>query len=194
MSDTATIPMRDQRKIVLHHRHVAERVTRPETHADPQRAAEHVEQREGGVSHRPGSRHERHERPDDRDEACQHHRHPAVLLEERMRAIEMLPVQQRMRCVAAEDPRPDEMPDAVIHGVAENRRSREQQKEESHIERPGCRDRPGRKQQRVTRQKRGDDQTGLRKDDREEQAVDPDAVASDEFRQVNVEVQEEIDQ
>ena len=94
-----------------------------------------------------------------------------------------------MRCVAAKDPGPDEMPDAVIHGVAEDRRPGEQQKEESYIERPGCRDRPGSKQQRITGQEWGDDQTGLRKDDREEQAVDPYPVTPDEFRQVNVQVQ-----
>ena len=50
------------------------------------------------------------------------------------------------------------------------------------------------KEQRIARQKRRDHQPGLREDDEEQDRVDPDAVVRDQFEQVDVDVQEEIDE
>ena len=49
-------------------------------------------------------------------------------------------------------------------------------------------------QQRVARQEGHDDQTGFDKHDQEKQGIDPNAVHLDEFGQVFVDVEDEINQ
>ena len=57
---------------------------------------------------------------------------------------------------------------------------------------PVAHKRAGREQQRVARQKWRDDEARLGQDDREEDAVHPRSVGADEFQQMPVEVEEEI--
>ena len=89
---------------------------------------------------------------------------------------------------------PGRAADGVVHRVAGNRRRQQQNRGQPEVERAGRRQRAGRKEQRIARQKRRDDQAGLRKDDEEQDGVDPDAVVGHQLEQIAVDVKQEIDE
>src|SRR5262249_35766188 len=136
-------------------------------------------------------RHERHERADDRDEASEDHRLAAVLLEERVRAIEILLVQQAR--ARLKHTRSDETADAVVDRVAGEGGGDEQRQHRRDAQFARRAQGAGREQQRVAWKKRRDDESGLREDDREQNRVDPRPVVADELEQVPVEMEDEVD-
>ena len=119
-------------------------------------------------------------------------------LEELVGALDVLRVDQAVRerrAVAdAEQPRADAAADRVVHAVAENRGANQQEIAHPRVEHAGRAERADREEQRIARQKRRDDQAGLGKDDREQDAVDPGAVLLDELEQVSVEMKDKIDE
>ena len=121
-----------------------------------------------------------------------------MLLEERMRAIEIVAIEQPPRDPRsrrrAEDPRSDDAAGGVVDGIAGERGNREQHERERRAERAGGRQRPRRKEKRVARQKRCDHEAGLGEDDGEQQTIHPRSVGADELQEVLVEVEEEVDQ
>ena len=78
------------------------------------------------VGHVARAGNERHERSHDRHEPRDDDGLAAVLLEERMRLLEVLaveePVQPAALIVRGEDPRPEAAADAVVDRIAEDRR------------------------------------------------------------------------
>ena len=89
-----------------------------------------VVEREGAVGHIAGAGNERHERADDGHESCYDDRLAAVLLEEGVRLLQMLAVEQAMQAAALivrrEDLRAERAADAVVDGVADDGRGDEQ--------------------------------------------------------------------
>src|SRR6185436_15060209 len=119
-------PESHNREVVAHDGHVAERVAGAHTQPNPQHAPDDVVDGEGPISHRSGAGHEGHEGPDDGHEPREHHREPAMTLEERMRVREMLLVEQPLpetaSIVRGENPRTRDAAYLVVDGVADNRR------------------------------------------------------------------------
>ena len=85
-------------------------------------------------------------------------------------------------------------PDGIVELVAQDRRQREQHERQRQADESGARERTDDEQQRVARQEGHDDQAGLDEDDKEQQGIDPGAVAVDEGVQVLVDMEDEIDQ
>ncbi len=93
-SETITMPMVTSEKFCLMTGTLPKSKPAPRhkpTHAS---GADQVEEPEGGSRHRRRAGDERHEGPDDRDEAAEDDGLAAVLLEEGVRALEVLAVQQ----------------------------------------------------------------------------------------------------
>ena len=87
------------------------------------------------------------------------------------------------------------MADTVVHRVAENRRPSEQKKQTSAHR--ALRSLPTHRQQKSSESPGRNGVTTSPvsvKMIREQQSIDPDAVPTDEFGQVNIEVKQEIDQ
>ena len=113
-SETATIPIVTSEKFCLMIGTLPNSSPAP-THRPTQAAGAHqVVEPERRGRHAGGAGDEGHERADDRHEAPQDDRLAAVLLEERMRALEMFPIEQAMRnpgaILGAEHARADERP------------------------------------------------------------------------------------
>ncbi len=113
-------------------------------------------------------------------------------------ALQVVAIQQPMRTarwsVAVKTLGPIDPADGVVDGVAGERRGRQQAKRGGRTQRAGRGQRAGREQQRVARQKRRHDESGLREDDEEEERVDPGAVGGHEVEQMAVAVKDEIDE
>ena len=82
----------------------------------------------------------------------------------------------------------------VIHRGAEDGGDGEEDEEHADVEHRGRGQRAGREEERVARQEGGDHEPRLAEDDRREHGVGPDAVLRDDRREVDVDVQDEIDQ
>ena len=182
-----------QREVVLHHRHVAERVARARAHAHPQQRARHVEEHELLRRHLGRAGHKRHEGADDGDEAAGDDGHAAVLLEEGVRLGEVIAVQQPVHqaglVVGREHARAHEAPHRVVHRVAEDGRGDEQHRYHPDVERPGGRQRAGGEQQRIAGQEGRHDEARLGEDHDKQHAVHPQAVVGDERRQMHIKVE-----
>jgi hypothetical protein len=154
-------------------------------------AAEDVVTHETGIPHPADSGHEWGEGADDRHEPGDDDRAPAVLLVERMRAVEVF-LPEDADVVAVKDPWPDPVPDPVVHRVAQGGRASQDDNQPDRIKgAAGCQ-RPGEEQKRIAGEKRGNHQSCLGEDRDEQDGVCPDAVVPDDLRQVSIEVQEEI--
>ena len=84
--------------------------------------------------------------------------------------------------------------DPVVHVVAQDRRGGQEWNQDREPERPRRRQRSAREQERVAREERGHDDSRFHEDDQEEETVGRRAVRLHEFREVAVEVQEDVDE
>src|SRR6185436_594319 len=109
---------RDEREVLLDDGDVAEEQAGADTENHPRGGADEVVEAEGRRPHLRRAGHERDERADDRHEPPEDHRFSAVLFEERVRAREMLLVQELLHrasaIVRAEDFRADDAADGVV--------------------------------------------------------------------------------
>ena len=103
------------------------------------------------------------------------------------------PVRQRGSIRRGEHARADGAPDCVVHGVTRERRERQETERGRRVERPGGAQRAGREEQRITREKRRDDETGFREHDREEDPVHPRTVIANELEEMFVAVKDEVE-
>ena len=108
---------RHDAEVLLDDRHVAEQVAAPQEQRDPGDAAGEVVRGEARAPHAADAGDERRERADDRNEARQHDGLAAVLLVERLGAVQVGPLQPAD--VAAECAWPDGPTDAEVRFVAE---------------------------------------------------------------------------
>jgi hypothetical protein len=109
---------------------------------------------------------EGHERPDNRHEPAQDDGLAAVLFEKRVRARQVIAIEQPMppshTVGGRKHPRPDPAANGIVHGVAGKGCDKEQHDRKPRVERARARGkRPDRKEQGVTREDRRDDQSGL---------------------------------
>ena len=97
----------------------------PDADDDPRDRANQVDQGERVRAHGRRARHKRHERPDDGDEAPEDDRLAAVFLEERVRPLQVLlieqPVEESRSIGRREHARADDAADRVVDGVAGER-------------------------------------------------------------------------
>ena len=113
-----------EREVVLDDRDVAEEYAGAEAQADPGDGAGDVVEHECRRRHRGRAGDERHEGPDDRHEAAEHHGLAAVAFEEVVRLCQMLaveqPVEQARVVGRVEDARADGLAHGVVDGVAQH--------------------------------------------------------------------------
>lgn len=123
---------------------------------------------------------------------------PPVLVEELVRARQMIAIQQASHegrlVLGREDPLANEPTNEVVHIVADDSR-----RAEDRCDTPGVQDvrasqSAGREQERIAREKRRHDEAGLGENDGEEQAVNPRAVCCRHSCQVLVEMEKNVDQ
>jgi hypothetical protein len=180
------------REVLADDRDVAEEEAGQHEQPDPENRSHHIVGEESAVAHRPDPGHERREGADDRNEPRQDDRLAAVLLVERVRAVEVLLLEKPD--VPLECPRADRGADPVVHRVAQDRRNGEQQHHHPHIQVAERGERARREQQRVPRQERRDHQSRLAEHDEEQDQIRPGPVLGNDLAQVGVEVQKEVDE
>ena len=88
----------------------------------------------------------------------------------------------------------DNLADRIVEAVAQNRRRTERHHQQLDVENSRGGESACRKQQGVTRQKRGDHQAGFREHDAEQDCVGQGPVALDDHAQILVEMQKNIDE
>jgi len=95
-----------------------------------------------------------------------------------------------------EDLGAEETPDLVIDHVTEHRRGKQNadQRPDIHAALTNCRQRAGHKKQRIAGKERENDEARLGKDDKEQDAVDPQPVLLHQNGQMLVEVQNDIEE
>src|SRR5262249_32265763 len=115
-----------QMEVALNGRDGAESIAGDNEEPDPRRGAGDIEEAESAVWHLADARDERRERPNDRHETRENDRLAAVLFVERLRADEVLLVEEQRR-LALERARPDAVADRVIDRVPEHGGDEEEQ-------------------------------------------------------------------
>jgi hypothetical protein len=110
-----------------------------------------------------------------------------------VRAVERAAVEDA-RLSPVEHALAEEAPERVIRLVAEDRRRGEQPQRRRQLEQPEPAQRADDEEQRVARQERHHDDAGLDEDHDEQQQVDPVAVVRDELREIEVDMQREVEQ
>src|ERR671911_1926123 len=161
-------------EVLLDHVDLAQEVAEQRDADRPQEAADHVERDERAVVHARDTGDDRGERAHDRDEPGQDDRLGAVLVEEGVRLLDVLLLEEA-RVGAAEDRRARPAPEQVADLVAGNRgheRADEQEPEREvqrlvDARRARCQE-PGREQQRVAGQEEADQQPRFGEDDGED--------------------------
>ena len=176
-------------RCILHPGNVAEQVARVDERRDPRDAADDVVGDEAAIAHSGHAGHERRERPDDRHEARDDDREPAVAVVERLRPAQVL-LLEPARIGLIEDARPDVVADRVVDRVAEDCRGDQHADQHMDVHAGARDDRPGNEEQRVARQQRENDEAGLGKDDQEQEAIEPLAVLRREVSEGLVERQQ----
>ena len=84
--------------------------------------------------------------------------------------------------------------DAVVDGVAEDGGREKQQDHQPDIQHAGRRQRARGKEQRIAREEGRDDEPRFREDDGEEQPVNDSSVIGGKRREVDVQIQKQIEQ
>ena len=189
---------RDQREVVFDDGHVAEDVARPHADCHPADTARDVVEKERAGLHFRCARDERKKRADDGHEARENHGLSAVQLEEFMGPFDVVGVDEPVRkcrpIAETEQPRPDAPADGIVDPVAENRRADQQDVAQPGVEHSRRAESAHCEQQRIARQKRRDHEARFRKDDDEQDSVDPRPVLLDELEQMFVEMKDKIDE
>ena len=188
--------MRDGREILLHDRDVTEHIAEAEARRDPEEGAGDVVEGERAVGHVAGAGDKRHERPHDGHEARDDDRLAAVLLEEGVRLLQVLAVEQPVQATALvvrrEHFRPERAADAVVDGVADDRRGDERRRHDPGVEQSGAAQGARGEEQRIAGQDRRDHQAGFGEDNEEDDPVHPGAVGLGQRKEALVDLQDEI--
>ncbi len=124
-----------QLEVLLHERDVPEEVARGEEQRHPSEGAEDVEQREPRPVHPAHARHEGRERADEREEPRERDRLAAVPLEELVRLLDVLRLDEPAPLLRSDHSASELVADPVVHPVAENRRDEQHDPQDAPVER-----------------------------------------------------------
>ena len=130
----------------------------------PDERADHVEGDERAAAHLADAGEDRRERPHDGHEAGEHDRLGAVLLEELLGAVDVLPFEQA-RIGPAEEPRAHPLPDREADLVADHGGREAPDEDGREVELALVGQEPGGEEQRVAGEEEADQQPGLGEDD-----------------------------
>lgn len=181
----------DDAEVLLNNGDVAKVVTAPNKERDPRDAADDVVLEKGGVVHFANACDEGCEGADDGDEACEDDCFFAVLGEKGVGAVKVIFAKEKA-VVFGEHCRSELVADEVVEGIAKDCGKDEEQPKEEDVEHAeGCK-RACRKEQAVTGQERGDDESGFEKDDEEKQGIGPAADGLNDGCEVFVEVKNDV--
>lgn len=182
-----------QLEIALHKGQVAEEITAIDECSHPQGASYQIVQHKMEIAHAPHTGHKWSKRADNRHESCNDNRLVAIFLIETVRLIEVR-LLEYLRIGIAEEPFAKGIAYHIVAQVAHSCRHKQQQDKDIDLDRHirlGS-NRAGYKQQGITRQKRGHDQTGLTKDDEKQYEVRPCVIVTDHLAHVQVDIKNKI--
>jgi hypothetical protein len=162
---------------------------------NPGKTSDEIEGDKTYIAHTADTGNERDEGAHDGNETGEDNGTTAVFLEKGMRAFEVL-LSQKGRILALEYRRADSGANPVIDRVAKDRRDPQHKCHEVHIQAClGFRTKSsGRKQHRVARKEGNDDQACLNEDNQKKKPVSPQTVMGYDFRQMQINVEDEIDE
>ena len=184
----------DQLQVLLDERLVAEEIARIEERGDPEKASREVVEHEVGVVHPSHACHERSKGADNGDEAGEDDGLSTILLIELMCLVEIALLED-FGVRVAEELLAEEVPDGVVARVAQHGGGKEHECQQVHAQRHvrlggnGSAD----EEEGVSREERGDHESGLAEDDEEQDGVGPLMVVAHHLDHVLVDVEEEVD-
>jgi hypothetical protein len=183
-----------QGEILLHVRDISKEMPEQNDAEDPNEGPNDVVGEEFPVVHGTHAGHKRSEGANERNKPGKHDRFGSVPLVEGVRLLQVLPVENTTLGIA-EEFLADFIPDPIIRGMTQNSCAREQEEDEGQIQRTILgRQSTNCKQKCVAREKRSYDQTGLGKDDQEEESVDPITVGISDSIEIKIQVQDDIEE
>ncbi|BBG28987.1 regulator of polyketide synthase expression [Zymobacter palmae] len=184
-----------QLEIALNPRGPTKEVARIGQQQHPHHRPNDVIGQESAIAHAPHARHERRKGAHDGHETSNDDGLAAVAFIERLRAFQMLALEQ-LGIRVAKQLFTKEMPDGIVDRIPQHSSAQHQQHHQVDVEavvgtrRQGARH----EQQRIAREERCNHQPRFAKQNGEQNSVRPDAVVSDQLGQVNVDMQDKIQQ
>lgn len=180
-------------EIVSDKRDVPEIVTTQDEKEDPGHPSNDIEDDETPIGHRPDPGDKGREGPNDGDESSEDDCLPTIFLIEPMGTLEVFSVQET-GVLPGEDLGAHGMTDPVIDRISCNGCKAEQDGKQTHLQGPQGNESPCGKQERISREERGDDQTGFTEDDQEKDGVCPGAVGPDDPVEMLIKMKQDIDE
>lgn len=183
----------DEEEVVPNKRDVPKIVTAQHEKEDPGDPSDDIECDETFVGHYPDAGDKGCKGSNNGNKSGKDNRFPAIFLIEPMGAFKVFFVQET-GVLPGEDLGAHDMTDPVIDRISRDGCKTEQDGKQTHIQGPQGNESPCGKEERISREKGSNDQTGFTEDDQEKERIRPDAVSPDDPVEVFVKMEQDIDE